>query len=119
MAEYLCKMTVKMDDLIIYGYGALKQYPKSERFVLVTMTADSMWELSALIQSAVDVPDKRRKLAYMEEADKELRKLKSLVRNAMKLKFLPFAKYEFMSGIMVELGRMIGAWMYQISQKRD
>lgn len=119
MAEYLCKMTVKMDDIISYGYCALRQYPKSERFILVTMTANCMWELSALIQSAVDATDKRRKLAYMEQADKELKKLKSMVRNAMNLKFLPFGKYEYLSGLLVELGRMIGAWQHQISQHRD
>jgi len=115
--ENLSKLSIKMDDIIQYGYIALRQFPKSEKFVLATRIADVMWEIAALIDSACNTTSRQYKLQYMGKADLELKKLKVMVRNSMKLEFLPFKKYEYWSGLNVELGRMIGAWMRQVSQR--
>lgn len=114
----LSKMEVRADDIIQYGYIAVKQFPKSEKFVLATRITDLMWEMAALISSAIDARYNSEKIKLMKEADKELRKLRIMVRNAMILGFLPFQKYEYWSKLSDELGRMIGAWMHQISNRK-
>lgn len=114
----LSRMEVRADDIIQYGYIAVKQFPKSEKFVLATRITDLMWEMSALISSAIDAQYNSDKIKLMKEADKELRKLRIMVRNSMKLGFLPFKKYEYWSKLNDELGRMIGAWMHQISNRK-
>ena len=114
----LSRMEVRADDIIQYGYIAVKQFPKSEKFVLATRITDLMWEMAALISSAVDAQYNSDKIRLMKEADKELRKLRIMVRNSMKLGFLPFQKYEYWSKLNDELGRMIGAWMHQISNRK-
>ena len=50
----LSRMEVRADDIIQYGYIAVKQFPKSEKFVLATRITDLMWEMAALISSAID-----------------------------------------------------------------
>ncbi|NCC90136.1 MAG: diversity-generating retroelement protein Avd [Spirochaetia bacterium] len=114
----LSRMEVRADDIIQYGYIAVKQFPKSEKFVLATRITDLMWEMAALISSAIDAQYNSDKIRLMKEADKELRKLRIMVRNSMKLGFLPFQKYEYWSKLNDELGRMIGAWMHQISNRK-
>lgn len=116
--DNLSKMEIKMDDMIVYGYSALRQFPKSEKYVLGTRIADQMWEIAALIASAVDAQFGSEKIKVMKVADNELRKLRVMVRNAMKLNFLPFQKYEVWSRHSDELGKMIGAWMRQISNRK-
>ena len=114
----LSRMEVRAEDIIQYGYIAVKQFPKSEKFVLATRITDLMWDMAALISIAIDAQYNSDKIRLMKEADKELRKLRIMVRNSMKLGFLPFQKYEYWSKLNDELGRMIGAWMHQISNRK-
>lgn len=116
--DTLSKMEIKMDDMIVYGYSALRQFPKSEKYVLGTRIADQMWGIAALINSACAATFGSEKIKIMKTADAELRKLRVMVRNSMKLGFLPFQKYEYWSKLSDEIGRMIGAWMRQISNKK-
>ena len=116
--ETLSKMEIRMDDMIVYGYAALRQFPKSEKYVLGTRIADQMWEIAALIASACDAQFGSDKIKVMKQADNELRKMRVMVRNSMKLGFLPFQKYENWAKLSDEIGRMIGAWMRQISNRK-
>lgn len=114
----LSKMEIRADDIIQYGYIAVKQFPKSEKFTLAARITDLMWEIAALINSACDAQFGSDKIKLMKQADMELRKLKVMVRNSMKLKFLAFPQYEHWAKLNDELGRMIGAWMRQISNRK-
>ncbi len=114
----MSKMEIRADDIIQYGYVATRQFPKSEKFTLATRITDQMWEVAALVSGACDAQYGSDKLKLMKQADMELRKLKIMVRNSMKLGFLPFRQYEHWSRLNNELGRMIGAWMRQISNRK-
>jgi len=43
--------------------------------------------------------------------DVELDYLRSLIRLAMQLGFLPFRKYENWAAMLNEIGKMLGGWM--------
>jgi four helix bundle protein len=113
---YVSKLQLKCEELIDYGYIALKQYPAEERFVLSQKVRECMWELETLIIKGCDARDKRDKISWMRMADKELTRLIVLWRMGYRLKYLPMKKYERLSYLNDELGRMIGAWMRRISQ---
>jgi four helix bundle protein len=107
------KIRQKCEDLIIYGYGALRQFPKSERHVLSQEIRATMLAILRLIIVA-----NRRyfKKTTMQELDAELDILRSQIRIAMELQFLPFQKYEVWSRHVDEIGRMVGGWMKSLGQ---
>ncbi|OQY20065.1 MAG: four helix bundle protein, partial [Desulfobacteraceae bacterium 4572_35.1] len=84
----------KAEDMIAYGYVALRQFPKSERHVLSQEIRQSLWRLLRLI-----VVCNRRyyKKTTLQDLDAELDLLRSQVRMAQSLGYLPFKKYEVWS----------------------
>ena len=105
------KIRQKCEDMILYGYVALRQFPKSEKYTLAADTKTSMFQLMQLI---IICNKKYYKKTTMQEVDIELDILRTYIRLAMLLKFLPFKKYEIWAGYLNEIGRMIGGWMKSI-----
>lgn len=99
--------------MIAYGYVALRQFPKSERHVLSQEIRQSLWRLLRLI-----VVCNRRyyKKTTLQDLDAELDLLRSQVRMAQSLGYLPFKKYEVWSRLLDEIGRMVGGWMKSVRQ---
>jgi four helix bundle protein len=105
------KIKQKCEDMIKYGYIALRQFPKSEKFSLAQDIKRTMFGLLEQIIRANRSRDKRETIYAI---DTELEILRTQVRLAMELQFLPFAKYEVWGGNLAELGRMIGGWVKSI-----
>ncbi|MCF7948441.1 MAG: diversity-generating retroelement protein Avd [Spirochaetia bacterium] len=101
----------KWEDMVDYGYIALKQYPKSEKFALAAETREAMWEIGTWLLRANAMRAKSARYKNIEKADHALARLRVLVRAGYRLRFLPPKKYEHWSGINVELGKLIGGWM--------
>ncbi len=107
------KIRQKVEDMIVYGYTAMRQFPKSEKHTLAADIKQSMFRLLSLV---ITTNKKYYKKTTMQELDIELDFLRALVRVAMQLQFLPFKKYEFWANILNEIGRMIGGWLKSIRQ---
>jgi four helix bundle protein len=103
----------KTEDMIAYAYVALRQFPKSERHVLSQEIRQSLWRLLRLI-----VVCNRRyyKKTTLQDLDAELDLLRSQVRMAQSLGYLPFKKYEVWSRMLDEVGRMVGGWIKSVRQ---
>lgn len=102
------KIRQKVEDMIVYGYQALRQFPKSERHTSAADIKRSMFRLLALVITA----NKRYfKKTTLQDLDVELDLLRSYIRIAMQLGFLPFKKYEVWSAQLNEIGRMLGGWI--------
>lgn len=102
----------KCEAMISYGYVALRQFPKFERFVLGAEMRQSMWGLLRLIV----VCNKRYfKKTTLQELDAELDLLRSQVRIAKDLGYLDFKKYEHWAMLNDEIGRMLGGWLKSIT----
>ena len=69
----------KIEDMIGYGYIVLRQFPKSEKFVLGADIRQSMIELLSL---AVRCAKRYHKKISLQDMDIELQKLKGVVRSA-------------------------------------
>ena len=110
----ILKTKQKCEDAIKYTYIVLRQFPKSEKFTLAADIKRSEFKMLELIIRCNKSREKRR-LVY--EIDIELDILRSFIRLAMELGFLPFKKYEILSNHFAELGRMIGGWIKFINSK--
>lgn len=107
------KIRQKCEDMIAYGYTVLQQFPKSEKHTLAADIKQSMFKLLELV---IICNKKYYKKNTMQELDVELDVLRSYIRLAMTLKFLPFKKYEIWSGYLNEIGKMIGGWLKSIKE---
>ena len=110
------KIKQKCEDMIKYAYIALRQFPKSEKFTLAAEIKTSMFKILGLI---IRCNKSRNKQSYLYDIDVELDVLRSMVRLAHDLKFLPFKKYEVWSRHLDELGRMLGGWMKYVRGRAD
>ncbi|MED4977235.1 diversity-generating retroelement protein Avd [Heyndrickxia faecalis] len=113
MAAEDLKIIQKTYDMIVYGYSALRQYPKSEKHTLAADTKKSMFELLELM---IRANKKYHKKTTLQDIDIELDKLRYLVRLGNALGFLPFKKYEIWSRMLTEIGKMLGGWMKSINK---
>lgn len=114
MAEEL-KILQKIFDMMEYGYAALAQYPKSEKFALVTDIKRSM---DTMLERAIEAQKKYYKKTTLQELDVEIMKLKAYLRLSQNLGFLPMKKYEIWSGKVVEIGKMLGGWLKSVNSKK-
>lgn len=108
------KILQKVFDMIQYAYPALAQYPKSEKFSLVT---DIKHILDEMLELTIEAQKKYFKKTTLQELDVTIAKLKAYLRLSFILKFLPTKKYEVWSSMVVEIGKMLGGWLKTVNQK--
>jgi len=98
----------KLEEMIGYGYVCLGRFPKTERFTLAAEIKGCMYQALRL---AITANKRYYKKTTLQEMDVEIEMLRTLVRLAKDLKFLPFNQYENWQKLNVEIGRMIGGWI--------
>jgi hypothetical protein len=98
----------KCEEMIAYGYVALRQFPKFERHVLAAEMRHVMWEVLRLIV----VCNKRyHKKTTLQDLDAQLDLLRTQVRISKQLGYIDFKKYEYWARLNNEIGCMIGGWI--------
>lgn len=107
------KIKLKVENMIVYGYSALRQFPKSEKHTLAAEIRQCMYRL---LRQVIITNRRYFKKTTAQEIDAELDLLRSLVRVALDLGFLPFRKYQAWAEYLHEIGRMVGGWMSWIKQ---
>lgn len=107
MAETDFFLQQKVYDMILYAYPALEQMPKSQKFSLAQDIKRCMDKIMRLIITA---NKKYTKKTTLQELDVEVAALKVYIRVAYDLRYLPSKKYEHWSGLLVEIGKMVGGW---------
>jgi len=103
----------KTYDMIQYGYQALKQFPRSEKYTFAAEIKMTMIELLKLI---ISTNKKYHKKTTMRKVDTQLELLRTYLRLARDLEFLSFKKYEIWSKQLEEIGKLIGGWMKSINK---
>ncbi|MBO5610554.1 MAG: diversity-generating retroelement protein Avd [Eubacterium sp.] len=102
------KILQKTFDMMEYAYPALAQYPKGERFALC---ADIKRCMDTILERIIEANKKYYKKTTLQELDVEIEKLRAYIRLSYKLGFLPLKKYDVWSGMVDEIGRMLGGWI--------
>jgi hypothetical protein len=98
----------KIEDMIAYGYVALREFPKHERHVLSQEVRSCMWQL---LEKVVICNKRYYKKNTLQEIDVTIDILRSKIRLAHSLKYLPMRKYEHWSRMVDEIGRLTGGWI--------
>lgn len=106
----------KCREMLMYGYQALKQFPKHEKHVLGAEIRRSMLELQRLIITAFK---RYHKKTTLTDLDIELAILKRRVRLAKDLRYLDIKRYQLWTEQLVELGRMIGGWIRSVKSNKN
>jgi len=96
-----------------YGYQALAQFPKSEKFALAV---DIKRCMHLILERTIEGQKKYYKKTTLQELDVAIATLKEYIRLAHELGFLPPKKYEIWSGMVVEIGKMLGGWLKSVKQ---
>ena len=109
MSEYgQLTILTKLHDMMKYAYPALAQFPKSEKFAIV---ADIKRCMNAVLERAIEASKKYYKKTTLQEMDVVLVKLRHYLRLSHELGFLPLKKYEMLSAMVAEIGKMLGGWI--------
>ena len=103
----------KTYELIQYLYPMVNKFPKNQRFVLGQRIENSALGVLEGIIVANNELDKEEAL---KKTSVELEKLRIFMRLAKDLKFVSFKQYEYVSGLINEIGKMLGGWI-KSSQK--
>ena len=98
----------KIYDMILYAYPALEQMPKAQKF---SLAQDMKHCMDKIMRLTISANKKYTKRTTLQELDVEVAALKVYLRIAYDLRYLPPKKYEVWSGMMVELGKMVGGWI--------
>lgn len=104
----------KCREMLMYGYQAIKQFPKHEKHVLGAEIRLSMLQLQRLIVTAFK---RYHKKTTLTDLDIELAILKRRVRLAKDLRYLDLKKYQIWVGQLVEIGKIIGGWIKSVKTK--
>ena len=106
----------KVKDMMLYAYPALAQFPKSEKFAMVARIKDIMDDM---LEMCIEVENKIYRKNTLQNLDIANKKLKNYIQMAHLLKFLPTHKYEVWSGMVVEIGKMIGGMLKAAKQNAN
>ncbi len=108
MAVEDLKIRQKIEDMMAYAYPALAQFPKAEKHALAAELKASMHRI---LELTIACNKRYYKKTTLQDLDIELDVLRSYVRLAFNLHFLPPKKYEVWIKLNDEIGRMIGGWI--------
>lgn len=101
------QIRLKVEEMVQYGYAALRQFPKSEKHVLSAEIRRCMIEILRLV---ITCNRRYYKKTTLQSLDTELDVLRYLVRMSMEFSFLSFRQYEIWSRHNDEVGRYLGKW---------
>jgi len=110
------KILQKAFDMMKYAYPALAQFPKSEKFALAV---DIKRCMNLMLERIIEAQKKYHKKTTLQSLDIEVMKLRAYIRLSHELGFLPVKKYEVWSGLVVEIGKMLGGWIRSQSEKPE
>lgn len=96
-----------------YGFICLRQFPKSERFILAADIRKSMYRM---LRYTIIASKRYHKKTTIQELDIELAVLKNMVRVSYDLQYMNIKKYENWSRQLSEIGKMTGGWLKSTSR---
>ena len=103
----------KTYDYILWLLTHTEKFPKNERFRLARRLEDTAFEFYELLVKATR--STRRKGDILLQADLVLDKLRLYTRLAQARKLTSPRQYRHASGMLVEIGKLLGGWMKTIS----
>lgn len=111
--EFIILDKLKKFDLIVSRL--LKNFPRHERYCHAKDIRNSINKALHLI---IELNKKYFKKTSLTELDVEIGYLQHLIRKSFELKYINEQRYEELSMILTEEGRMIGAWIGKVLKEK-
>ena len=93
--------------LMVWLLNHTGRFPKSERFRLAKRIDDSLFDFNESLLSLVYCPNK---LELFYRADVDLARLRTYVRLSQEIGLTSVRQYEYFSGVITEIGKLLGGW---------
>lgn len=103
-------------DLITWLLPATEQFPRNQRFVVTKRLNDALLNFQELIIEA-NALRKQERLAKINLADAELRKLRLYLRLCQRWDWLSDGQYHHVSVMVTEIGKLLGGWKKSVTYR--
>jgi len=114
MAEQMIVFT-RCYDLLAWLLPRAEKFPRALRFSVTQRLMDAALDLQeALLEAQTEREGAR--LAALRSADAALARLRLYLRLAHHRHWLNAGQFEHVSGIVAEIGRLLGGWMKQTAR---
>jgi hypothetical protein len=100
---------VRTFDLLGWLLPATNNFPRAHRHTATRRLLDAAFDLRELLEEA-NLRKADARLQRLESAAEALARLRMYIRLAAKLAWLNAGQYEHVSRMLVEIGRLLGAW---------
>ena len=100
----------KVHDLLLWLIPQTLRFPREQRFVLARRIQEKSFDLQEkLLQAALS--QRRSQIEALQAADLILAQLRYHLRLAHELTLFTPSQYAHVSGMITEIGRLLGAWI--------
>lgn len=101
---------VRTYDLLLWLVPQVQKFPRIHRFGLAERIQRVAMDFQDAIITAGKSKDEARR-QWLQRADCHLEQLRLWLRLARDFKLITLAQYEYVARLIVEVGRLLGAWM--------
>lgn len=98
----------KIEELEKYTRVALRQFPKTEKFIL---SAEIRKQIFCIKRNTIRAAKKYHKKTTLQDLDIDIETLRSYIRVSYRLRYIDEHKLGVWMDIVDEIGRMAGAWL--------
>jgi len=102
----------KTYDLLLWIIPAVQKFPRQHRFGLAERIQDLVLDFQDAIVAAGKSKGSDRR-DWLSKADIQLEQLRGWLRLSLDLRLLSVGQYEHGARMLVEVGRLLGAWIKQ------
>jgi len=103
----------KTYDLILWLLNHTEKFPRSERFRTAKRIEDTAFCFYDWLVRAARSADKQ---PMLEEADRELQRLRFLLRLSHDRNLTSQGQYTHASKLVVEIGKLLGGWIISVTE---
>jgi four helix bundle protein len=115
MAEQMVIFT-RTYDFLTWLLPLAESFPRSQRFVVTARLQSAVLNFQERIIEANSCRGKRR-VDKLQEADAELLKVRLYLRLCEKWNWIKTGQYRHASGLVAELGRLLGGWIKSVTNE--
>ena len=99
----------KTHDLVLWLMQATQHFPRNQRFVMAKRVQDAALDFHDALIEARKAPAAERERVLLR-ADVALETLRLHLRLCQELHLLTGPQYSYVSALVVEVGKLLGAW---------
>jgi len=114
MAQEELPIIQRTYDLILWYVPRLNKFPRNFKFVLGDRVQNTLY---TFLEGLIRARYRRSKLELLERLNAELDVLRYQTRLCKDLQMLDTRRYEYVSGLINEIGENLGGWIKQQRRK--